>query len=451
MSIRGLIRIANITQLILLAVLATGLIWLARGQHTLNGMVHEFSHLESLLGELGDSVQQTYADALAFVVTGDKASLEAWQHNLQVAQGEAPRPQSSRLAPGQTVSLNALAEGLILPPGVLDQVRALLNETAQLAYLTEATVGRAMGEARAEGRPPDPEGARRMLRSTGLDRLPLELESRMRALRERWRGDFLNEMKARQASLLPLLAAVLAGLSLLAVSAVINIYVCHTRVVRPLRAVNRYAAAVAAGEDPPPLRLRHQDELAGMFATLQHMQATLQARINALKAAELTARNNRKQAVQARTQALTSLELAQRASRVQDDFLRRISHEIRTPLNAIIGMSYLSLQTELSGVQRDYLAQINKSGSVLLDMVNRILDFSSASEGHVQLEPQPFVLARFVELLRQSVAGAALEKNWTCALCSTPPCPPQSRATSAIWKKFCASSWTMPYATPVAA
>lgn len=252
MSIRGLIRIANITQLILLAVLATGLIWLARGQHTLNGMVHEFSHLESLLGELGDSVQQTYADALAFVVTGDKASLEAWQHNLQVAQGEAPRPQSSRLAPGQTVSLNALAEGLILPPGVLDQVRALLNETAQLAYLTEATVGRAMGEARAEGRPPDPEGARRMLRSTGLDRLPLELESRMRALRERWRGDFLNEMKARQASLLPLLAAVLAGLSLLAVSAVINIYVCHTRVVRPLRAVNRYAAAVAAGEDPPP-------------------------------------------------------------------------------------------------------------------------------------------------------------------------------------------------------
>ncbi|CAI3239286.1 response regulator [uncultured Desulfovibrio sp.] len=411
MSIRGLIRIANITQLILLAVLATGLIWLARGQHTLNGMVHEFSHLESLLGELGDSVQQTYADALAFVVTGDKASLEAWQHTLQVAQGEAPRPQSSRLAPGQTVSLNALAEGLILPPGVLDQVRALLNETAQLAYLTEATVGRAMGEARAEGRPPDPEGARRMLRSTGLDRLPLELESRMRALRERWRGDFLNEMKARQASLLPLLAAVLAGLSLLAVSAVINIYVCHTRVVRPLRAVNRYAAAVAAGEDPPPLRLRHQDELAGMFATLQHMQATLQARINALKAAELTARNNRKQAVQARTQALTSLELAQRASRVQDDFLRRISHEIRTPLNAIIGMSYLSLQTELSGVQRDYLAQINKSGSVLLDMVNRILDFSSASEGHVQLEPQPFVLARFVELLRQSVAGAALEKK----------------------------------------
>ena len=244
-----------------------------------------------------------------------------------------------------------------------------------------------------------------------MDRLPLELESRMRALRERWRGDFLNEMKARQASLLPLLAAVLAGLSLLAVSAVINIYVCHTRVVRPLRAVNRYAAAVAAGEDPPPLRLRHQDELAGMFATLQHMQATLQARINALKAAELTARNNRKQAVQARTQALTSLELAQRASRVQDDFLRRISHEIRTPLNAIIGMSYLSLQTELSGVQRDYLAQINKSGSVLLDMVNRILDFSSASEGHVQLEPQPFVLARFVELLRQSVAGAALEKK----------------------------------------
>lgn len=84
-------------------------------------------------------------------------------------------------------------------------------------------------------------------------------------------------------------------------------------------------------------------------------------------------------------------------------------------------------------------------------MVNRILDFSSASEGHVQLEPQPFVLARFVELLRQSVAGAALEKKLDLRFVLDPALPATITATSAIWKKFCASSWTMPYATPVAA
>ncbi len=423
MSIRGLFRMANITQLALLAVLATGLLWLARGQHALNGMVREFSHFETLLGEMGSTVQQAYADALAFVVTGDRSSLEAWRQGVEVIRGEAPRPANSRLAPGQKISLSALADGLHAPPEILTQLRELLDATAQIAYLTETTVGRALGQAKAEGRPADPEGARRMLRSTGLDRLPLKLEARLRALREEWRGTFLNELAARQAGLLPLLAAVLAGLGLLAVSAVVNMYVCHTRVVRPLRAVSRYAAAVAAGKDPSPLRLTHQDELSGMFAALQGMQATLFARINELKAAELTAHNNRRQAVQARTQALTSLELAQRASRVQDDFLRRVSHEIRTPLNAIIGMSYLSLQTELSGVQRDYLAQINKSGSVLLDMVNRILDFSNASEGIVQMEPQPFVLAKFVELLRQSVAGAALEKQLDLRVALDPDLP----------------------------
>ena len=55
-----------------------------------------------------------------------------------------------------------------------------------------------------------------------------------------------------------------------------------------------------------------------------------------------------------------------------------------------IGMSYLSLQAGLSGVQRDYLSQINKSGSLLLDMVNRILDFSSANEGLLRRENRAF-------------------------------------------------------------
>ena len=62
-------------------------------------------------------------------------------------------------------------------------------------------------------------------------------------------------------------------------------------------------------------------------------------------------------------------------------------------------------------VQRDYLAQINKSGGVLLDMVNRILDFSSASEGSIRMERKVFAVADLLELLRQSVAGLALEKH----------------------------------------
>jgi Signal transduction histidine kinase len=44
-------------------------------------------------------------------------------------------------------------------------------------------------------------------------------------------------------------------------------------------------------------------------------------------------------------------------------------------------------------------------------MVNRILDFSSANEGLLRRENRAFQLPRLLELLRQSVAGSALEKQ----------------------------------------
>ena len=205
--------------------------------------------------------------------------------------------------------------------------------------------------------------------------------------------------------------AMAVALLALAASAVINVYIFQKRVVQPLGEVSRYAEGVAEGGDPAPVKIQHQDELASMFDALQRMKGTLFTRIRELKEAERRARKSKQQAVLARAQALTSLELAQKASHVQEDFLRRMSHEIRTPLNAIIGMSYLSLQAGPSGVQRDYISQINKAGSVLLDMVNRILDFSSANEGLLRRENRAFQLPRLFELLRQSVAASALEKQ----------------------------------------
>ena len=59
----------------------------------------------------------------------------------------------------------------------------------------------------------------------------------------------------------------------------------------------------------------------------------------------------------------------------QEQFLAKISHELRTPMNAIIGLTYLALQTNLDSRQNDYLTKINAAAKGLLTIINDILDY----------------------------------------------------------------------------
>lgn len=414
MSIRTLIKTSNFAQLLLLLLLGACLVAFGRGLNASRTVLEDFYRLELLLVEIDTCASQMYTEAHAFVLTGNPARYENWERLSGEERGELPRAGTSRVAPGRKASLAELADGINASEPIAGQVRTLINQCAQL----DKMMHKAVLIARGNSGPPhwdrdglDLEGAQRWAAKVNLEYEAVLVATGASALRDSLYHKFLDRVADLKAPLVYLLWGMVAALLALAASAVANICIFQRRVAGPLGQVSQYAEGVAAGEDPAPLRLRHRDELAVMFASLQRMKGTLFTRIRELKEAERTARKSKQQAVLARTQALTSLELAQRASHVQDDFLRRISHEIRTPLNAIIGMSYLALQTSLSGGQRDYLSQINKSGSVLLDMVNRILDFSSVSEGSLSMEQRVFLLPRLLELLRQSVAGSALEKK----------------------------------------
>ena len=84
-----------------------------------------------------------------------------------------------------------------------------------------------------------------------------------------------------------------------------------------------------------------------------------------------------------------ALKKAEDASLAKTQFLHNMSHDIRTPMNAILGYSKL-MEDELKGNESskvsEYLKKLQKSGSVLLSIINNILDMARIESGRMEVD-----------------------------------------------------------------
>ncbi|HNY27581.1 MAG TPA: ATP-binding protein, partial [Candidatus Sumerlaeota bacterium] len=90
-------------------------------------------------------------------------------------------------------------------------------------------------------------------------------------------------------------------------------------------------------------------------------------------------------------------EAAEAANQAKSIFLASVTHELRTPLNAVLGFSQLMRDDPtLTESQKENIETINRSGELLLDLINDVLEMSKLESGQTSRYDTSFDVRRML-------------------------------------------------------
>jgi PAS domain S-box-containing protein len=137
----------------------------------------------------------------------------------------------------------------------------------------------------------------------------------------------------------------------------------------------------------------------------------------------------------AQAELVLARDAAENTNRAKSVFLANMSHELRTPLNAIIGYSQMLREDCIGPEQPEVLSDLEKierSGHILLGIINDILDLSKVEAGRETVKPQSIDVAAVLQDVSNAVQPLVRQQGNVLEI----DCPEHARLAYADLPKF---------------
>ncbi|MEX2444186.1 MAG: ATP-binding protein [Alkalispirochaeta sp.] len=164
------------------------------------------------------------------------------------------------------------------------------------------------------------------------------------------------------------------------------------------------------GSSGEGLRTEVRDELGGRTPVLAYV-TRLKSRDGVY---ELVAVNDITDRIEKERILTEQRQKAENANRIKDTFLSLVSHDLRSPLSGIFTMlDLLSKASDSFSPEelQETIYEMRTSASVLVEMINQLLNIHRLQSGHVELQLEPVSLKTVCEQVTLTLRSQFAEKD----------------------------------------